>query len=97
MREPIFTDQARLLAPDEQKAVSVAKAAVQQRYRLAGYRETNNEHLAFYIEQADTGWRVQVSTFNRDVPSGQPVFTCGGFVEVTIDKDWNVTGLMGGA
>lgn len=83
-------EQARALTPDEAKAVAVARAAVEKdMMELSG--------LELKAERTTDGWSVRVTHFSFDWQLPHRFRMPGNFCVVYIDRQWNVTRVVGGA
>jgi hypothetical protein len=87
-------DQAKALTPEEAKAILVARAALEQEAKKGDFPPPNV--LAYKVTATAAGWEVYVS-FVGMVDNGKVYGAPGYFSVVSIDKAWNVTGIVGGA
>lgn len=91
---PLSPEQARNWSPRQAKAVLIAMTAVQQESKNGGYPPPDMMEIRPQV--TPTGYDVYVQ-FAGAYIDGKPVGIPGGFVVVSINADWKVTRIIGGA
>lgn len=90
---PLSPEQVKGWSPEEAKAVVIARAAVEQMSMRSGGPAP--DIMEFRVTPTPTGWEVYVSFVGAYV-DGQPIGGAGYFTVVEVDRNWNVTRLVGG-
>jgi hypothetical protein len=90
----VSPEMAKSLSPDAAKAVLVALAALEDDAKRGGAMRP--DILDIRPTRTANGWSVFVA-FVGFWLDGKPGGMPGNFCTVEIDKDWNVTRIMGGA
>src|SRR2546423_14770111 len=90
----VSLQDAQRLAPDEAKAIVVARAAVEEAAAKTGGGMT--PIIKFHLSRNGSGWVVHVQYVGGWF-EGRPIGMAGNFAAVFIDDKWEVIRIGGGA
>jgi hypothetical protein len=90
----ISPDQVKALTPDQAKAILLARAALEAEHKTGGYPAP--EIMELRATPREDGWEVYVQ-FVGIWDGEHPLAAPGYFCTITIDRNWNVVRIMGGA
>ena len=90
----VSPESAKVLTPDEAKAVLIARAYLESDAKEHG--RTRPDILEMRANRSGRGWSVRVSFvgfWDNDEPHGGPSYFC----TMEINESWEVTSVVGGA
>src|SRR2546421_2375298 len=90
----VSLQEAQRLAPDEAKAILVARAAVEEAAAKAGAEMP--QIMDLHVSRNGSGWVVHVQ-YVGGFFEGRPIGMAGNFAAVFIDDKWEVIRIGGGA